>query len=1076
MHNNGKNPINSAESTVLQSAELHFVMDNLPLAIGFVDTVLRLRYANQQMMQLLAIDAEQLHTGLASILDQSAYEKIHPSLERALRFSESADYEGALYFDSETRYVRVRMIPAPFESVAAGGALLVIDDLTQQNRAIEKLVRSETALKQAQEISHIGSWEWHIATNRLVWSDEMHRIFGIDKEDFSGDPADIIQQAIHPDDREAVEEVNRSIIEGNRSVSVEYRIILPDGSVRTVWAESGQLIVDAEGRPAILTGIIQDITERTRAEAELLLKSAALEAAANGIIITEPDGTIVWVNAAFTTLTGYTKEEVIGLNPRDTVRSGMHGPEFYTELWDSISSGQIWQGELVNRRKDGSCYIEEQTITPIRKPDGSIGHYVGIKQDISERKALQIAQEEDLKTIDEMQHFLAATLHAFPANTAVLNNDGTIINVNNRWRQFARDNESEADDQYLGTNYLLVCENVEGADASVALQAADGIRAVIAGTQERFYLEYPCHSPATQRWFGMSVSAFDEPAPRRVVVAHIDITERKIAEQKAEEQQRFDIALRDSLEALTSSLDIEQVMTKILDNTAIVVPHDTVRIIEFEGNSAKASYLRGFTPEEEAFFADFRYTEPFPYHLNQVLQKRSCLIQDAWEDPNWAEMRGVSSVRSVIGVPIMMKNGILGTLAVGSNEPNFYTTRDVERLSAFARYAALAIENASDTARLTRKVDERTKALQASRDRVEAILDSVTNAVVLVDSDFNIQQTNASFNAMFGCEKDQCLHLPLSVLLIDRGGEVFSQILHAGSAKKRIMMDVEALRRDGTVFEAELNLDYIANDGCVCTFHDIGARKANERSLQKSIQMEKDLNQLKSRFVSMASHEFRTPLTVILSTAETLKVYRRRMTDEVIDQKLETVLGQVARLRDIVDDVLHLSRLQSRRYEFKPMTLDIDGVIRSIIEEHRPEWEGRNTLVYRASRSPLPIEGDEKLLRQLIDNLLSNAIKYSPVQKSISLSLDTDNGDFIFSVSDEGIGIPEEDQAHLFEAFHRAANVGAIPGTGLGLVILKEVVDLHGGCIDVKSTVDVGTTFTVRIPGRQIQQSSGYRE
>ncbi|MBF8285319.1 MAG: PAS domain S-box protein, partial [Anaerolineales bacterium] len=136
-----------------------------------------------------------------------------------------------------------------------------------------------------------------------------------------------------------------------------------------------------------------DVTERKQAEEALRLQSAALNAAANSIMITNRDGAIEWVNPAFTTITGYTAEEAIGKNPRELVKSGKHSPEFYKDLWDAILAGEVWRGELINRRKDGSHYSEEQTITPLRDARGEITHFIAIQQDITERKR----QEEALK-------------------------------------------------------------------------------------------------------------------------------------------------------------------------------------------------------------------------------------------------------------------------------------------------------------------------------------------------------------------------------------------------------------------------------------------------------------------------------------------------------------------------------------------------------------------------------------------------------------------------------------------------------------------------------------------------------
>ncbi|MDV2989092.1 MAG: PAS domain S-box protein [Dehalogenimonas sp.] len=148
------------------------------------------------------------------------------------------------------------------------GGLSVATDITERKESEIKLLESKEQLNKAQMIAHLGSWVWHIQTNQLEWSDEMFRIFGIEKDGFSGDLPDVIGRAIHPDDRSAVEASNLAVISDKKPVPLEYRIIRPDGNIRTVWAEAGELILGDDGQPAILSGIVQDITDQKLAEAE----------------------------------------------------------------------------------------------------------------------------------------------------------------------------------------------------------------------------------------------------------------------------------------------------------------------------------------------------------------------------------------------------------------------------------------------------------------------------------------------------------------------------------------------------------------------------------------------------------------------------------------------------------------------------------------------------------------------------------------------------------------------------------------------------------------------------------------
>ena len=182
--------------------------------------------------------------------------------QQSHRAVNTGEYRVACSDDS----VRICELYATF---LADSLIVTFNDITDRKQAEAALQESEANLRKAQQVANVGSWVWHIQTNRLEWSEQMYRIFGIAKSTFTGDLADVIARAIHPDDRLAVEQSNLSVISEGKPIPLEYRVIWPDGTVRVVWAEAGELIRDAVGNTATLSGIVQDITERKRAEAQL---------------------------------------------------------------------------------------------------------------------------------------------------------------------------------------------------------------------------------------------------------------------------------------------------------------------------------------------------------------------------------------------------------------------------------------------------------------------------------------------------------------------------------------------------------------------------------------------------------------------------------------------------------------------------------------------------------------------------------------------------------------------------------------------------------------------------------------
>jgi signal transduction histidine kinase len=257
---------------------------------------------------------------------------------------------------------------------------------------------------------------------------------------------------------------------------------------------------------------------------------------------------------------------------------------------------------------------------------------------------------------------------------------------------------------------------------------------------------------------------------------------------------------------------------------------------------------------------------------------------------------------------------------------------------------------------------------------------------------------------------------------------------------------------------------YPSRDGLSVYFTDISDRKRIEAELLKALEKERELNELKSQIVSVVSHEYRTPLTTILSSAELLQHYGHKWTEEKKHQHLHRIQTTVHHLTQLVSDVLILDKAEAGKLEFKPTLLDVVSLCRELVEEFQQTVRDKQTLNFMSQGECTQAYLDEKLLRQILTNLLSNAIKYSDPIGTIYFALVSQHNEVIFRIQDQGIGIPPEDQKHLFESFRRASNVGTIPGTGLGLAIVKKYVDVQGGQITVESQVGVGTTFTVTLP------------
>jgi PAS domain S-box-containing protein len=245
---------------------------------------------------------------------------------------------------------------------------------------------------------------------------------------------------------------------------------------------------------------------------------------------------------------------------------------------------------------------------------------------------------------------------------------------------------------------------------------------------------------------------------------------------------------------------------------------------------------------------------------------------------------------------------------------------------------------------------------------------------------------------------------------------------------------------------------------------DITERKQLEEDLKAALAKEKELNELKSRFVSMISHEFRTPLSTILSSAELLEHYRHKWTEEKQLTHLRRIETAVKHMNQMLDEVLLIGRVEVGRLEFKPTFLDLVEYCNYLVQEVLLNVNESHLIVFDSEHKTLPCYVDSKLLGHILHNLLLNAIKYSSIGTEIKLSLTSSSNHAVLKIEDKGIGIPEADIPHLFDSFHRGRNVGNIQGTGLGLAIVKKCVDIHQGEIFVKSQLGIGTKFSVILP------------
>lgn len=280
-----------------------------------------------------------------------------------------------------------------------------------------------------------------------------------------------------------------------------------------------------------------------------------------------------------------------------------------------------------------------------------------------------------------------------------------------------------------------------------------------------------------------------------------------------------------------------------------------------------------------------------------------------------------------------------------------------------------------------------------------------------------------------------------------------------GNYRDFAVMGVAILNENGNI------LEWVGS----CT--DITERKQAEIEIRKVAERERELSQLRANFVSLVSHEFRTPLTTILTSDQMLVRYGDRLSQDKIASHHQRIQSSISQMTQLLDDLLIIGQTEEGNFQLNLQPLDLVAFCRNLVEEMQIIVNSRHLghshqhpIIFTCSGECNNAQIDEKLLRRVLTNLLSNAFKYSSDGGPIQFDLVCSQTEAVFRIQDQGIGIPEQDLPRLFESFTRCSNVGSIQGTGLGLAIVKKALDLQGGQITLESVVGVGTTFTVTLP------------
>ncbi|MBN1922819.1 MAG: GAF domain-containing protein [Anaerolineae bacterium] len=522
------------------------------------------------------------------------------------------------------------------------------------------------------------------------------------------------------------------------------------------------------------------------------------------------------------------------------------------------------------------------------------------------------------------------------------------------------------------------------------------------------------------------------------------------------EQRELAEALAQAAAAVTATLDLNEVLDRILEQVERIVTGDACNVMLIDGDYARAVRFRGY---ENPRSSSARAQSPMLIAETGTLRRmiktgQPLVIPNTYEDPLWivpesAERRWLCSY---VGAPIRMGDKILGFLNVDAGQPGRFGPDDARRLALFAHHAASAIENArlyrelqDYASELERRVQERTAQIQAQLARLDAILNSTSDGIIVADMQGKILQANPI--------AQDWLSRTLAPDDANKLRESIQELSEHPNDHPHTLLALPGI--DLQLTAAPISEPKPQRPSVVITIHDISQLKALER--------------MKSSFVANVSHELRTPIT-------TIKLYTELITRQPQKASLymEMLAQSVEHLAHLVEKILQLAHIDAGRVELRLEATRLQDLAELIIGNHQvmARQSGVRLRLLPATQT-IQVMADPKQLVEVLNNLVENGIQYTPGDGEITVSINTAEIEqrawATVEIRDTGIGIPEDELPFVFERFFR----GRIPqvmqksGTGLGLAIVKEIAELHGGWTTIESKVNAGTTVTIYLPMSQ---------
>jgi PAS domain S-box-containing protein len=899
----------------------------------------------------------------------------------------------------------------------------VVEDITARKQAEEKLRDSEERLRLASNAARLGVFEWNVPADRAVWeNDRMYEIFGHTRADGTLSRAQLVENYVHPDDVASLGQALADGMKSGRPVHTIYRIRRKDGALR--WLDlSSNFELARDGAPIRMIGVLADITERILAEDALRDREQRYELVLAGAGAAIWDWDVLAKRVVFSPLwkqmRGFDDGEVSDREEEWT--SGIH-PEDRERVLAAVKAHfegrtPVFAEEYRVRHKSGRwIWILDRGLA-LRDPAGRVIRMAGSETDITEQKK----SEEALRASEERFRIMADTA---PVLIWISGTDKLCTFFNKPWLDFTgRTMEEE-----LGNGWT---EGVHPEDYDRCLE----IYVTSFEAREPFEMEY-----RLRRYDGEHRWIVDRGVPRfspsgdflGYIGSCLDITERKEIEEAL---RASELRFRTMISAVpTPTYETDQ------DGNNIFVSDQWLAYAGMTAEeSAGAGFIRAYHPDE----------------AEDVMAQ-------------WS-----AAVRS--GISFESKCRIRAT----DGSYRWFLNRAMPGRDAEGRIVRWA-GSLTDIDDLIRAEE----ALRESKERLAGIVSSAMDAIITIDEDQRVVLFNEAAERMFGCPAAEALGQLINRFIPERFRGAHTEYVRrygeTGGASRAMgrISTLTALRADGAEFPIEAAISTIEVGGrklYTVIHRDITERKQAEAEREELAREQvaraaaEAANRSKDEFLTLVSHELRSPLNAIFGFSRLLRSGPAGR--EEINKATDVIERSVKAQLQIIEDLLDSARIISGKLRIEPELIDLVPALESALDTVRAAAEAKGvTLV--ADFGPLPVQalGDPMRLQQVVWNLLTNAVKFTPGGGRVELRMESDADNVRITVSDTGKGIEPGFLPFVFDRFRQAdpSSARRVGGLGLGLSLVKNLVELHGGTITAASEgVGRGATFTITLPHRQ---------